>query len=43
MREEGTGVGLAFCRRTIHSFDGDIACESGPSEFAELIITLPAT
>jgi len=41
-REEGTGVGLAFCRRTIRSFDGDIACESEPGEFAEFILTLPA-
>lgn len=42
-REEGTGVGLAFCRRTMRSFDGDITCNSEPGEFAEFIITLPAT
>lgn len=42
-REEGTGVGLAFCRRTLRSFDGDITCESVPGEYAEFILTLPAT
>lgn len=42
-REEGTGVGLAFCRRTLRSFDGDISCESAPGEFAEFTLTLPAT
>jgi two-component system CAI-1 autoinducer sensor kinase/phosphatase CqsS len=41
-REEGTGVGLAFCRRTMRSFDGDITCDSEPGEFAEFTITLPA-
>jgi len=42
-REEGTGVGLAFCRRTIKSFGGDITCNSECGEFAEFTITLPAT
>lgn len=41
-REEGTGVGLAFCQRTIRSFDGDIACASEVGEYAEFTITLPA-
>jgi signal transduction histidine kinase len=40
-REEGTGVGLAFCRQTIQSFDGDITCKSEPGAFAEFTITLP--
>ena len=42
-REEGTGVGLAFCKRAIHSFDGEITCRTESGEFAEFIITLPAT
>lgn len=42
-REEGAGVGLAFCRRTIKSFGGDICCDSEYGEFAEFTITLPAT
>ena len=41
-REEGTGVGLAFCRRTIRSFDGEIACNAEPGEYAEFVISLPA-
>lgn len=42
-RADGTGVGLAFCRRTIRSFDGDITCLAEPGEFAEFTIDLPAT
>ncbi len=42
-RSDGTGVGLAFCRRTIRSFDGDITCLSESGEFAEFVIDLPAT
>lgn len=41
--EEGTGAGLAFCCRMNCGFDGDIACESEPGEYAEFTITLPAT
>ena len=42
-REEGTGVGLAFCRRTMRSFDGDITCNSEPGAYAEFILEFPAT
>jgi len=42
-REEGTGVGLAFCLRTLRSFDGEIACDSEPGSFTEFTLTLPAT
>lgn len=42
-REEGTGVGLAFCRRTLGSFDGDITCASEVGEYTEFTLTLPAT
>jgi signal transduction histidine kinase len=41
-REEGTGVGLAFCRRTMRSFGGDITCNSEPGDFAEFILEFPA-
>jgi len=40
-KSDGTGAGLAFCRRTILSFDGDIECRSRQGEYAEFIITLP--
>jgi signal transduction histidine kinase len=42
-REEGTGVGLAFCRRTMRSFGGGITCNSEPGEYAEFILEFPAT
>jgi len=40
-KSDGTGAGLAFCRRTILSFDGGIECRSSQGEYAEFIITLP--
>jgi len=40
-KSDGTGAGLAFCRRTILSFDGDISCRSVLGEYAEFIIKLP--
>jgi signal transduction histidine kinase len=40
-KSDGTGAGLAFCRRTVHSFDGDIECRSVLGEYAEFIIRLP--
>jgi signal transduction histidine kinase len=41
-REEGTGVGLAFCRRTMRSFGGGITCDSESGEYAEFILEFPA-
>ena len=41
-KQEGTGAGLAFCKRTIESFNGTIVCESVPRHFAEFLIRLPA-
>jgi signal transduction histidine kinase len=32
-REEGTGVGLAFCFRMICGFDADLDCESEPGGY----------
>lgn len=40
--EEGTGVGLPFCLRTMRNFDGDISCTSEAGEYTEFTITLPA-
>jgi signal transduction histidine kinase len=40
-KRDGTGAGLAFCKRTIRSFGGEIACESVSGEYAEFIIRLP--
>jgi signal transduction histidine kinase len=39
--KNGTGLGLSFCKNTIHSFGGDILCYSCYGEFAEFVISLP--
>lgn len=41
-KNDGTGAGLAFCKRTIQSFGGTIECESRQGEYAEFTISLPA-
>ncbi len=40
-KKEGTGAGLAFCKRTVESFNGSIACSSNLKEYAEFEIALP--
>lgn len=40
-KQEGTGAGLAFCKRTVESFNGTITCNAALKEFAEFVITLP--
>lgn len=40
-KAEGTGVGLAFCKYTMHSFGGDIACTSVDGDYIEFILTFP--
>lgn len=40
-KHDGTGAGLAFCKRTVESFGGQIECRSRLGEYAEFIITLP--
>ncbi len=37
----GTGLGLAFCRRAMRAFGGDIACHSVPGEFTEFVLSFP--
>jgi light-regulated signal transduction histidine kinase (bacteriophytochrome) len=39
---EGTGVGLAVCRRIVERHGGDITASSQPGEGAHFIVTLPA-
>jgi len=41
-KSDGTGAGLAFCKRTIISFGGEITCHSVLGEYAEFVISLPA-
>ncbi|MES2938645.1 MAG: response regulator [Pseudomonadota bacterium] len=37
----GTGLGLAFCRRTMRAFGGDISCESVQGRFTRFILSFP--
>lgn len=40
-KSDGTGAGLAFCKRTVLSFDGKIECRSLNGEYTEFVISLP--
>ncbi|HEY1229795.1 MAG TPA: response regulator, partial [Ramlibacter sp.] len=40
-KTEGTGLGLAFCRRAMEAFGGDIACHSIHGQFTEFTLTFP--
>lgn len=37
----GTGLGLAFCRRAMQAFGGQIACESQPGAYTRFTLTFP--
>ncbi len=39
--ENGTGLGLAFCKLVMHSFDGDIYCNSKFGEYTEFVMRFP--
>ncbi len=38
----GTGLGLAYCRRVMRAFGGEIACESEQGEYTQFNMTFPA-
>lgn len=38
----GTGLGLAYCKRVMNAFGGDIRCDSVQGEFTEFTMTFPA-
>jgi len=40
-KKGGTGLGLAFCKRTMLSFGGDIMCNSEKGEFTEFVLSFP--
>ncbi|MDT8398665.1 MAG: HAMP domain-containing sensor histidine kinase [Pseudomonadales bacterium] len=40
-KEDGTGAGLAFCKRTVISFGGEISCESVLGQYTQFRISLP--
>jgi two-component system, CAI-1 autoinducer sensor kinase/phosphatase CqsS len=39
----GTGMGLAFCKRVVTAFGGEISCESEPGRYTRVSISLPRT
>jgi signal transduction histidine kinase len=40
-RSNGTGAGLAFCKRTMRSFNGDITVSSVPGEYTRFTLVFP--
>lgn len=40
-KAQGTGLGLAFCRRVVNAFGGTIECRSEVGRFTEFTLTLP--
>ncbi|MCH8804589.1 MAG: hypothetical protein IH986_00690 [Planctomycetes bacterium] len=40
-QDEGTGLGLDMCRRTVLAHRGEISCENGPGCGATFTIRLP--
>lgn len=41
-KAEGTGLGLSYCKRTMQSFGGDIACESVVGQCTQFTLSFPA-
>ncbi|MEE4250775.1 MAG: HAMP domain-containing sensor histidine kinase [Alcanivoracaceae bacterium] len=39
--EEGSGVGLSFCKRVMESMEGSISCQSVLGEYAEFTLAFP--
>ena len=40
-KEGGTGLGLAYCKRTMKALDGDIYCESVLGEYTAFRLSFP--
>ncbi|NTW82623.1 MAG: response regulator [Chlorobiaceae bacterium] len=40
-KKGGTGLGLAYCRRVMHQFGGEINCESVQGEYTEFTLSFP--
>lgn len=38
---EGTGLGLAYCKRVMRAFGGDIRCDSVKGEYTEFTLSFP--
>ena len=37
----GTGLGLAYCRRVMRAFSGDISCQSVPGQYTRFTMSFP--
>lgn len=40
-KKGGTGLGLAFCKRVMHSFNGEITCNSEQGRYTEFVLEFP--
>ncbi|MUL10118.1 autoinducer hybrid sensor kinase/response regulator AinR [Aliivibrio fischeri] len=40
-KEGGSGLGLSYCLRVMHAFEGNIACYSTKGEFTEFVLSFP--
>ncbi|MBM3162666.1 MAG: hybrid sensor histidine kinase/response regulator [Chlorobi bacterium] len=40
-KKGGTGLGLAYCKRVMRAFGGDIVCDSVQGEYTEFMLTFP--
>lgn len=40
-KKQGTGVGLAFCKLTMESFQGSISCHSVEGDYIEFVLSFP--
>ena len=40
-KTDGTGLGLAYCKRVMSAFGGDIFCHSTVGEYAEFVLRFP--
>ncbi|WP_166664648.1 ATP-binding response regulator [Candidatus Thiosymbion oneisti] len=41
-KQGGTGLGLAYCKRVMRAFGGDITCDSVLGEYTEFTLSFPA-
>ncbi len=42
-KEGGSGLGLAYCRRVMRAFGGDIRCESVPGDYTRFLLSFPSS
>lgn len=42
-KDGGTGLGLAYCQRTMQAFGGEIACDSVQGQYTEFTLRFPTT